>query len=92
MNLLLHVEPSREPHALQWRCEACHAPIKWLSVRIPAKRVLWADEHRKALMVEQAPTDRQLNYLHTLGHIGSQSATRLEASELIDNLLQPIGN
>jgi len=77
------VAPGCGPHALQLRCEACNAHIKWLSTRSPEERARRAHEHRRVAMANKPPTERQLAYLQTLGHNGSELASMLEAFELI---------
>jgi hypothetical protein len=51
-------------------------------------RAVAAEQGQRRWMKQLPPTERQLNYLEALGHSGPSPANRLEASRLIDSLVQ----
>jgi hypothetical protein len=75
------------PHPYKLICEACGAHVKWASPRSPQERQRLAAQYRDAYLSSQPPTDKQVKYLEHLGHVGQLPQNRLDASRLIDNLV-----
>lgn len=63
----------------------------WESLPFLERQRIKAERSETAVerwMAEQPPTEKQLRYLHNLGHRGPLPANRLEASQLIDALVK----
>ena len=80
--------PGRGPHHAELVCGDCAAFLQWLSAYSPAERAARRERYRQAAMAQQPVTQKQRNFLQSLGYSGQEPANRLTAHDLIDALLK----
>jgi hypothetical protein len=73
-------------NAVRATCSACGAYIRWVKTRPPAERQASRKRGIDAWMASQPASEKQLQFLRTLGH-DRAPANKFEASQLIDALL-----
>jgi hypothetical protein len=78
--------PGRGVHRGELICSACSSHIKWLSAKSPEEREQAASQYRDERLASQPPTEPQIAYLRVLGYRGEMPQSKLEASQLIDDL------
>jgi hypothetical protein len=82
------IGPGKGPHWRSARCRHCGAWLGWLSRRTPLEREAQRQAARAEAMGRKPSSPMQLAYLQALGYAGTGPVMMLEASTLLDSLLQ----
>ena len=85
---LADVSPEAGPHHTRANCRHCGAFIQWLSQHSPEVRQARRQQAWAKAMTRKPPSQLQIAYLQALGYAGTCPVTMLEASMLLDSLLQ----
>jgi hypothetical protein len=82
------IDPGKGPHHAAAVCRHCGRCIQWLSQHSSEVRQARRQQARLEAMARKAPSPFQIAYLLALGYAGTCPVTMLEASTLLDSLLQ----
>jgi hypothetical protein len=82
------IGPGAGPHFARATCRHCGAFLQWLSAYTPAERQARRQQAQREAMARKLPMSPQMAYLRSLGYAGTCLVTMLEASTLLDSLLQ----
>ena len=82
------IGPGKGPHWRSARCRHCGAWLGWLSRGTPLEREARRQAARAEAMGRKLPSPMQLAYLQAIGYAGTGPVMMLEASTLLDSLLQ----
>ena len=82
------IGPGAGPHYASARCRHSGYHLQWISRYSPDERQTRRQQAQREAMARKPASPMQLTYLTAIGHVGPPPVTMLEASTLLDSLLQ----